>query len=131
MTGLKPQFYTTIDGRPYPGYEYQDYKDEGFNTKFRLKKESSYPGIAVGFNDIAGTGIYSSEYIVGSYGIDHIDLHLGIGWGRMNGGSFHLKNPLRHLSDSFLDRCITMGCDEESPQGGTLRLTDYFSGHLS
>ena len=22
-------FYTTIDGRPYPGYEYQDYKDEG------------------------------------------------------------------------------------------------------
>ena len=26
-------FYTNIQGMPYPGYEYQDYKDKGFNIK--------------------------------------------------------------------------------------------------
>ena len=30
-------FYTNIQGKPYPGYEYQDYKDKGFNIKLRLK----------------------------------------------------------------------------------------------
>ena len=74
-------FYTSIEGRPYPFYEWQDYKDKGFNAKFRLKKEGNFPAIAIGFNDLAGTGIYSSEYIVGSYGIDNLDLHLGVGWG--------------------------------------------------
>ena len=29
-------------------------------------------------------GLYSSEYIVGSYGISNIDMHLGLGWGRLN-----------------------------------------------
>ena len=31
-------FYTNIQGLPYPGYEFQDYKDKGFNIKLRLKK---------------------------------------------------------------------------------------------
>ena len=26
-------FYTNIQGLPYPGFEYQDYKDKGFNAK--------------------------------------------------------------------------------------------------
>ena len=69
-------FYTSIKGRPYGSGFNQDYKDKGFNAKFRLKDEGRFPAIAVGFNDLAGTGIYSSEYIVGSYGIDNLDLHL-------------------------------------------------------
>ncbi len=28
-------FYTSIKDRPYPFFEYQDYKDKGFNAKFR------------------------------------------------------------------------------------------------
>ena len=38
MIGLKHLFYTNIQGKPYPGYEYQDYKDKGFNLKIRLKR---------------------------------------------------------------------------------------------
>ena len=64
MIGLKHQFYTSIQNKPYPGYEYQSYKDKGFNFKVRLKKEGVLPALAVGFNDFAGTGLYSSEYIV-------------------------------------------------------------------
>ena len=34
--------------RSYPGYEYQDYKDKGFNVKIKLKEEGFLPAIAVG-----------------------------------------------------------------------------------
>ena len=115
-------FYTSIEGRPYPSYEWQDYKDKGFNAKFRLKKEGKLPALAIGFNDIGGTGIYSSEYIVGSYGVDNIDLHLGFGWGRLSGGSLQIDNPLGNLDKSFLIR------DDNTRQGGELRWKDYFSG---
>ena len=43
-------------------------------------------------NDVAGTGFYSSEYIVSSYGIN-LDMHFGIGWGNLNGYD-DLENPL-------------------------------------
>ncbi len=115
-------FYTSIKGKPYPGYEHQDYKDKGFNAKFRLKSEGILPAIAIGFNDIGGTGIYSSEYIVGSYGINNLDLHFGFGWGNMSGGKFQQDNPLVDLDNSFLIR------DDLTGQGGDLRLQDFFSG---
>jgi len=115
-------FYTSIKGRPYGSGFNQDYKDKGFNTKFRLKSEGKFPAIAIGFNDVAGTGIYSSEYIVGSYGIDNLDLHLGIGWGRLNGGNFQYDNPLVDLDESFLIR------DSQTEKGGKFRIDDYFSG---
>ncbi len=70
-------FYSSIKGKIYPNFEWQDYKDKGFNAKFRIKKEGILPALAIGFNDIAGTGIYSSEYIVGSYGVDNVD---GVCW---------------------------------------------------
>ncbi len=122
-------FYTSIKDRPYGGGFDQDYKDKGFNAKFRLKSEGYFPAIAIGFNDLAGTGIYSSEYIVGSYGIDNLDMHLGIGWGKLNGGPFQYDNPLGDLNDSFLTRCLSWGCDNDNDQGGNFRWEDYFSGN--
>ena len=68
-------FYTNIKDRPYC-YDFtsefclQDFKDKGFNVKFRLKEQGVFPAVAIGLNDFAGTGLYSSEYIVGSYGIN-------------------------------------------------------------
>ena len=35
-------FYTNIQGLPYPDYEFQDYKDKGFNLKFRIKEEGNF-----------------------------------------------------------------------------------------
>ena len=77
-------FYTNIQGKSYCGLDYdpvcdQDYKDKGFNFKIRLKEEGVFPAIAIGLNDIAGTGFYSSEYIVGSYGINNIDFVINNG----------------------------------------------------
>ena len=115
-------FYTSIKGMPYGSGIDQDRKDKGFNAKFRLKSEGKYPALAIGFNDIAGTGYYSSEYIVGSYGENNIDLHLGIGWGRLSGGKLQYDNLFGDIDESFLVRNAVLG------QGGELNLDDYFSG---
>ena len=82
----------------------QGYKDKGFNIKLRLKEEGVLPAVAIGLMDFAGTGIYSSEYIVSSYGIGKIDMHLGLGWGKLSGSSKQINNPLGKLRESFYDR---------------------------
>lgn len=119
-------FYTNIKDKPYcdelpdPVCS-QDYKDKGFNIKLRLKEEGALPAIAIGINDIAGTGLYSSEYIVGSYGINRTDIHFGIGWGMMNGSNNSFKNPLGYIYDSFNER-------PDDVETGQFQAGRYFSG---
>ena len=122
-------FYTNLENRPYCGNQLdpvcrQDYKDKGFNFKIRLKEEGILPAIAVGINDIAGTGYYSSEYIVGSYGIDNLDIHLGLGYGTLNGSNKSFKNPLSYLHDSFNNRPTNY-----EDLGGQFQPSRYFSGN--
>ena len=121
-------FYTNIQDKPYCNRDFdiscnQDYKDKGFNFKFRIKKEDSWPAIAVGINDAAGTGFYSSEYIVGSYGINRTDFHFGIGWGSLNGSNNSFNNPLGYISDEFKDRPVDL-----KDKGGQFQSDRYFSG---
>jgi len=119
-------FYTNIQGLPYPGYEYQDYKDKGFNIKIRLKEQGNFPAVAIGVMDIAGTGLYSSEYIITSYGINNIDMHFGLGWGTLNGSKDAIENPLGYLSDNFKNRPT-----ETEGQGGQFQPSRYFSGQTA
>jgi hypothetical protein len=121
-------FYTNIQGRPYCGQSFdlvcqQDYKDKGFNFKFRIKEEDLWPAIAIGINDIAGTGFYSSEYLVGSYGINKTDFHFGIGWGLLDGSGSSFKNPLGYLYDGFNSRPTNF-----EDEGGQFQPNRYFSG---
>lgn len=116
-------FYTNIQDKPYPGYEYQDYKDKGFNIKARILKETKYlPAVAIGINDIAGTGLYSSEFIVASYGLENLDFHLGLGWGTLNGLN-DIDNPLSIIDERFNNRPI-----EFEDEGGQFQVSRYFSG---
>ena len=114
-------FYTNIQGLPYPGYEYQDYKDKGFNVKMRLKEQGVLPAIAVGINDLAGTGFYSGEYVVSSYELNNIDFHFGLGWGTLNGKN-DFKNPLSLLDERFKNRPT-----EFEDQGGQFQPSRYYS----
>ena len=115
-------FYTNLQGKPYPGFEYQDYKDKGFNLKLRVKEEGIFPAIAIGVNDIAGTGLYSSEYLVASYGLNNIDFHLGLAWGTLNGADNKIKNPLIDINSSFQNRPTTY-----EGAGGQFQASRYFS----
>ena len=124
-------FYTNVTDRPYCYEIYdvvcqQDFKDKGFNIKARLKEQGVFPAIAIGFNDFAGTGIYSSEYIVGSYGINKTDFHFGIGFGLLDGSDLRFKNPFSYLSDGFNDR-PTLAANI----GGSFQLSRYFSGETA
>ena len=121
-------FYTSIKDKPYCKVDFdpvcnQDYKDKGFNFKLRLNEEDILPAIAIGINDIAGTGFYSSEYIVASYGINKTDLHFGLGWGALNGSNKSFENPLGEINDDFYDRPSRF-----EGRGGQFQPSRYFSG---
>ena len=121
-------FDTNIQNRPYCSSTYdpvcsQDYKDKGFNFKIRLKEEGIFPAIAVGINDVAGTGYYSSEYIVASYGINNLDLHFGLGWGNLNGSKNKINNPLGYIADDFKQRPPAF-----EDTGLQFQASRYFSG---
>lgn len=119
-------YYTNVENRrycPFEEYDFckQDLKDKGFNVKIRLKEEGIFPAIAVGLYDFAGTGLYSSEYIVGSYGINNFDFHLGLGWGQLDGSDRKINNPLGYLSNRFNTRKLDTG------SGGNFDLNKYFT----
>ena len=121
-------FYTNIQDKKYCSFDYdptcnQDYKDKGFNFKFRVKEEGVLPSIAIGLNDIAGTGLYSSEYIVGSYGINKTDFHFGLSWGALNGSKRSFKNPFGKIDKNFYKRPIIY-----ADEGGQFQPSRYFSG---
>jgi hypothetical protein len=103
----------------------QTYKDKGFDAKFLLFKESRLlPAVAIGGRDMAGTGVFSSEYIVASKTFSNIDFTAGMGWGKIS--SKNLKNPFTYISDRFISR------DKSSnTRGGEFSIDSFFSGRPS
>ena len=115
-------FYVDIVNKEYPGGFKQSYKDKGFNLKFSLKEKGNWPAIAIGMNDIAGTGYFSSEYIVLTDFYDRFEYSFGVGWGEMTGG-LRFRNPFIELDDKFQNR-LSFTKDN----GGTFSAENYFSG---
>ncbi len=105
-----------------PGY---DLFDRSFDLQFLLLEEnrnSWQPAVALGFRDLLGTGVYSSEYLVGTKTLlDDFTLTGGIGWGRLSGVG-NVKNPFCSLSDSFCER------DRDFGNGGKPAIDQYFHG---
>ena len=114
-----PWFETTFR---YVGFEDFFYYDRSYEAKIRLLEESDYlPQIAFGIRDVAGTGVYGSEYIVGSKNFGLLDFTLGVGWGRLAGkGDF--ENPMKNISNRFEDRNDDIG------KGGEFSFDNFFSG---
>ena len=79
--------YAEIKNQKYGPAGYsgnQSLKDKGFDVKLGLVEESFYfPAIAVGLRDIAGSGDFSSEYLVASKRYKNLDVTLGLGWGKL------------------------------------------------
>ncbi len=120
--------YTEIKNRLYGPSSYsgnQTLKDKGFDVKFLIKKESYYiPAFALGLRDIAGTGLFSSEYLVASKRFGQLDLTLGLGWGAL-GSDDNISNPFELIHESFSSRDGSFG------QGGTFSVKNWFSGRTS
>ncbi len=85
--------YTSVNDIPY-GDGSQTYKDKSLDMKARVNSESDYlPEVAIGIRDIAGTGLFSSEYVVANKRFDRLDFSLGYATGEM-GGRDNIRNPL-------------------------------------
>lgn len=117
--------YTEIKNVKYGPASYsgnQTLKDKGFDLKtLVLKETSSFPAIAIGLRDIAGSGEFSSEYIVSTKRLGQFDLSLGLGWGVL-GTDNNLSNPLELFHDGFKRR------NDTSDLGGTFTVKNWFSG---
>lgn len=98
--------------------------DRSFSLQYRLFNEARYmPAIAVGVNDLVGTGVYGGEYIVATKTLTpQLRATAGLGWGRL-GSHNGFGNPLSVLGDGFRDRPTDRG-----DQGGTFKPQSWFRG---
>lgn len=118
--------YTTLTNRRYSQSEEfsgdQSLKDKAIDAKVRLWQESYWmPQIALGFVDMAGTGLFSSEYFVANKRFWDLDLSLGIAWG-YHGTRGDISNPFGGLRDS------ERAGREAGDRGGNFNTSTYFSG---
>ncbi len=101
----------------------QSYKDKSIDVKLRLWRESHYlPDVAIGIRDLGGTGLFSSEYVVGNKRFGPIDASLGLAWGYM-GSRGDIGNPLAIFSSKFNTRP-----SRGNNPGGQFNIKDYFRG---
>lgn len=116
--------YTDIGYEEYDISDGQSYKDKSVDVKLRLIKESAdWPEVSLGFRDLGGTGIFSSEYVALSRRYYDWDFTVGGAWGNMASGGF-LPNPFGFVSDRMKQR------SGGSDQTGALQ-ADLFRGeHL-
>jgi hypothetical protein len=116
-TELKNQLYgpSTYSGN-------QSYKDKGFDLKIKLVNESYYlPEVALGWNDLAGTGKFASEYISATKQIYDLDFTVGLAWGAL-GQDKNVTNPFINLNEDFRIRYSDTG------EGGSFNNKSWFSG---
>lgn len=124
--------YTDIRDRLYsndPDFSGdQTLKDKGFDAKLLLNYEGKYlPQVALGLQDVGGTGIFAGEYIVankrfnaGSAG--SFDISLGMGWGYL-GRRDNISNPFCDISDRMCERGT-----QTSGRGGKFEIDKWFRG---
>ncbi|PWW10373.1 MULTISPECIES: YjbH domain-containing protein [Pseudidiomarina] len=106
----------------------QTYKDKGFDAKILLAHESKYlPQLAVGLQDVGGTGIFAGEYLVANKRfstsqLGSFDVSLGMGWGYL-GRRDNIRNPFCEVADRMCERDQGF-----SGSGGKFEVDKWFRG---
>jgi hypothetical protein len=122
--------YTSISNVLYSNVaEYsgdQAYKDKSIDLKLRAIKESDWlPEVSLGWRDMGGTGLFSSEYLVASKRTGRFDWSGGLAWGYL-GNRDSMTNPLsRGLGKGFDVRQNDFG------NGGSFAGGSWFHGPVS
>jgi len=124
-------FYVSVQDTPYSINN--SYLDKGFNAKVRVWKEGFLldwaPQVAIGFRDLAGTGLATGEYIVATKNFDYFNVTLGLGWGSFwsqNNPDDWIKNPLGYLFDRYKERYSGY-----AGVGGVFNVDSWFTGPAS
>jgi Exopolysaccharide biosynthesis protein YbjH len=119
--------YTNVSNRKYDALGELDtdqtFVDKSIDFKWAFLKERQWlPAMALGVRDMAGTGIFSSEYLVANKRFGDWDASLGLGFGNM-GSRAELSNPLGRLNNDFNVRPST-----QTDQGGQVGAKAFFRG---
>jgi hypothetical protein len=118
--------YTNVSNELYGPVSlsgHQKLKDKSIDLKVRLWEESRYlPDVSIGGRDIAGTGLFSGEFLVATKRLGPLDLSLGLGWGNV-GGRGNLANPFGFIYSGFKQRA-----GNTNQQGGEFNVFNYFRG---
>lgn len=119
--------YTSILNRLYSGFASwsgdQSYKDKSIDLKLRAFKEGEWlPEVSVGWRDMGGTGLFSSEYVVANKRAGSLDFSLGLGWGYL-GNRGNLQNPLSKVMGQSFDLR-----NKDFGQGGKFAGKSWFHG---
>ena len=119
--------YSNISNRRYGPTSLsgqQGYKDKSIDAKVRLWRESRWlPDASVGIRDLGGTGLFSSEYVVGNKRFGPLDASLGLAWGYM-GSRGDIGSPFGFISNRFKTRPASSGT-------GKFNSHDYFRGRAA
>ena len=103
----------------------QSYKDKGFSVKFNLLDNYSSK-LSLGLEDFAGTGLFSSEYIVFSKDLGNdAQFTIGMGFGRL-GTKNSFKNPFSAINNDFDFRE-----NKTELRGGVPDIGKWFRGEAS
>lgn len=144
MTGMikDPDNRITMNFQPLPWFEgsfrysvIEDYArsrkhqpdlfDRSFDFKVKVLEQGSWwPAVAFGIQDIAGTGIYSAEFVVATWQTRHLNLTGGAGFGRFATRG-NLTNPLTFVSDAAKSR---VGFNGSIFDTGQVRTGQFFKG---
>jgi len=118
--------YTNVSNELYGPVSlsgHQKLKDKSIDLKVRLWNETRYlPDVSIGGRDIAGTGLFSGEFLVATKRLGPLDLSLGLGWGNV-GGRGNLANPFGFIYSGFKQRA-----GNTNQQGGEFNVFNYFRG---
>ena len=109
-------------------FGFETFRDRSFDLRYLILKEGKYlPAVTVGLQDLAGTGIYSGEYVVATKSFDQpfnlpgtIRLSGGLGWGRL-GSSGAIGTPFGATRPSFV----------ANDTGGELSTDQWFRGDVA
>lgn len=133
MNQDKPYTYYGVTATPLPFFEanfhmtqvdgisgfsdsdgYGDYKDKSLSFKILLKEESEFlPSIAFGVDDMWGTALFTSKYLVFSKKINYFDLTLGYAKGRLGGEDLRKYSSNTNNSGSFDNNAINFLKDRD------------------
>lgn len=94
--------------RDFNSQGFETFRDRSFDVRFQLATEGRIrPAFSVGLQDLAGTGIYSGEYVVATKTFDNplslpgrVKISAGLGWGRL-GSSGDIGAPFSETRPSF------------------------------
>jgi len=127
--------FISIVGTPFPWLEASFFyhrprdtiyikKDKYLDKGFNLKLGFNYRGIdlAIGIDDIAGTGYLSKEYVAATFNNNNIVLTLGVGT-----GEFSKDHPYKNPIQGFRDRPKPL-FNPLNPTGGEVDFNSFFKG---